>query len=358
MDIESKLNLIRQVGEEIVTEQELKELLEKKAHPIAYDGFEPSGNIHIAQGVLRAINVNKMTEAGVKFKMLAADWHAWANNKMGGDLAKIQVVGDYMVEVWKACGMNLDNVAFVRSSDLVDNQEYWKKVLQISRNATVQRIIRTGEIMGRKEADVQQASQIIYPCMQAADIFQLQADICQLGMDQRKVNILAREIGPKIGFWKPVVVSHHMLMGLSEPKSGISDAVERAIAIKMSKSVPDSAIFMTDAEEDIKRKISKAYCPPKQVEENPLMEYCRYIIFQKYGQFEIKRPEKFGGNVSFDSFEKLADEYSKGAIHPSDLKSSVSFCINELIEPVREHFGSNAHAKKLLEQVKGFEVTR
>ncbi len=358
MDIEDKINLIKQVGEEILTEQELRELLEKKAHPIAYDGFEPSGNIHIAQGVLRAINVNKMIKAGCKFKMLAADWHAWANNKMEGDLSKIQVVGDYMVEVWKASGMDLDNVSFVRSSDLVNDQAYWKKVLQVSRNSTVQRIIRTGEIMGRKEADVQQASQIIYPCMQAADVFQLQADICQLGMDQRKVNILAREIGPKIGLWKPVVVSHHMLMGLAEPKAGISDAVEKAIAMKMSKSIAGSAIFMTDSEEDVKKKIAKAYCPPKQEEENPLMEYCKYIIFQKYDCFEIKRLEKFGGSISFESYAKLAEEYSNGNIHPSDLKSSVSFYINELIEPVRQHFSSNARAKKLFEQVRDFEVTR
>jgi tyrosyl-tRNA synthetase len=47
----------------------------------------------------------------------------------------------------------------------------------------------------------------------------LQADICQLGMDQRKVNMLAREYcdaaSPKIKF-KPVILSHHMLMGLKE----------------------------------------------------------------------------------------------------------------------------------------------
>src|SRR5690606_13885830 len=34
---------------------------------------------------------------------------------------------------------------------------------------------------------------------------------------------------------------------------------------KMSKSDPDSAIFMEDTYEDIQRKIRKAYCPPKEV---------------------------------------------------------------------------------------------
>ena len=90
--------------------------------------------------------------------------------------------------------------------------------MQIARNSTVQRIVRCSQIMGRKESEQLSAAQIFYPCMQCADIFHLKADITQLGMDQRKVNILAREVGPKLGFGKPVVVSHHMLMGLGEPK--------------------------------------------------------------------------------------------------------------------------------------------
>ena len=34
-----------------------------------------------------------------------ADWHAQLNNKMGGDMKKIQTVGQYFVEVWKSVGM-------------------------------------------------------------------------------------------------------------------------------------------------------------------------------------------------------------------------------------------------------------
>ena len=43
MTIQDRLNLIKQVGEEIVTEEELKKLLESGEELIAYDGFEPSG---------------------------------------------------------------------------------------------------------------------------------------------------------------------------------------------------------------------------------------------------------------------------------------------------------------------------
>ena len=358
MDIDKRIEIIKQVGEEIVTEDDLKQLLKEKKDIIAYDGFEPSGKIHIAQAILRAININKMAKAGIKFKMLVADWHGWANNKMGGDLEKIKIVGKYFIEVWKASGMDLDNVEFVWASDLVKDDNYWKMVMQVARNSTVNRIIRCGQIMGRKEDEVLQASQILYPCMQCADIFYLKADICQLGMDQRKVNVLAREIGPTLGFWKPVIVSHHMLMGLLPPPSESGDTVEKAIAMKMSKSKPDSAIFMTDTEEDINRKIKKAYCPEKQVHENPVLEYCKYILFEKFDELTAERPEKFGGNISFKNYNELEDAFAQGKMHPLDLKNMAAKYVNLVVEPVRKHFETNKKAKELRDLVESFKVTR
>ena len=358
MDIEKRLDLIKQVGEEIISEDELRELLKTKKNPIAYDGFEPSGiNIHIAQGLLRSININKMTKAGIRFKMFVADWHSWANNKMGGNLEHIQKVGKYLIEVWKACDMDLKNVEFVWASDLLNSREYWKSVMHVARTNTVKRILRCSQIMGRSENETLQASQIIYPCMQAADIFHLKADITQLGMDQRKVNVLAREIGPKLGLWKPVIISHHMLMGLAEPPKG-EKTVERAIEMKMSKSNPDSAIFMTDNEEDVNRKIKKAYCPEKVVEENPILEYCKYIIFEKFKSLKIERPKKFGGNLNVHSYEDLEKIYSQGKLHPMDLKTAVSSHLNKLLEPVRKKLKNNKVAQKLEKEISTFIVTR
>src|SRR3989304_9906152 len=289
MNIEERINLIKQVGEEIVKEEELKELLAGDGELVAYDGFEPSGQIHIAQGILRAINVNKMIKAGVKFKMLGADWHAMANNKMGGDLEKIKTVGKYFIEVWRASGMDLSNVEFVWASEMNKNPNYWKLVLQVGKSNALRRFIRTAEMMGREESlDKLTGAHIIYSCMQVADIFMLKANITQLGMDQRKVNMLAREVGPMLGFWKPVVVSHHMLMGLGKQASSTADALQKTIEVKMSKSLPDTAIFMTDTRQDIERKINKAYCLEGDVKENPILEYYRYIIFESLNKLGIK----------------------------------------------------------------------
>ncbi|KAJ0035524.1 hypothetical protein Pint_25589 [Pistacia integerrima] len=123
---------------------ELLNLLTKKPEPICYDGFEPSGRMHIAQGVMKTINVNKLTSAGCKVKIWIADWFAQLNNKMGGDLKKIQTVGRYLIEIWKAAGMDLNGVEFLWSSEEINKRahEYWPIVMDIARRNKLPRVMR------------------------------------------------------------------------------------------------------------------------------------------------------------------------------------------------------------------------
>ncbi|MFX0070814.1 MAG: tyrosine--tRNA ligase [Candidatus Hermodarchaeota archaeon] len=355
LTLDEKIALIEEVGEEIIEEKELREMMQWKLDHnqkiYAYDGFEPSGNIHIAQGLLRAINVNKLTKAGITFKFLVADWHAAANHKFGGNLEVIKKVGDYFIEVWKVCGMDLKSVEFIYASDIVKDPSYWELVLNIAINSSLKRVKRCTQIMGRNESDKLSASQILYPLMQAADIFYLPADVCQLGLDQRKVNMLAREVAKKINKPKPVAVHHHMLMGLTKPPDTNLDGIERVIQLKMSKSDPDTAIFMLDSFTDIKRKINKAYCPPKHISENPVLEYCKYIIFEKVNKFSIKRPEKYGGNIEYNSYSELEKDYADGKLNPPDLKPAVIQYLDQMIEPIREHFEKDKKAKELAQFV-------
>lgn len=349
LTLEEKYALVRSVGEECIQEEELRNLLEKKPNPICYDGFEPSGRMHIAQGVMKTINVNKLTSSGCTVKIWIADWFAQLNNKMGGDLKKIRTVGRYLIEIWKAVGMNLDRVEFLWSSDEINSRshEYWPLVMDIARRNTLPRIIRCSQIMGRNEQDELTAAQIFYPCMQCADIFFLKADICQLGMDQRKVNVLAREYCDDIKRKnKPIILSHHMLPGLQQGQE------------KMSKSDPSSSIFMEDEEAEVNLKIKKAYCPPKVVEGNPCLEYIKYMVFPWFGKFEVVRNAENGGDKTFGNIEELIADYESGALHPADVKPALAKSINKMLQPVRDHFKNNSEARDLLKTVKNYRVTR
>ncbi|TYG68050.1 hypothetical protein ES288_D05G123400v1 [Gossypium darwinii] len=348
MSLEEKFKIIRSVGEECIQEDELLNLLNHKPEPICYDGFEPSGRMHIAQGVMKAINVNKLTSAGCRVKIWIADWFAQLNNKMGGDLKKIKVVGQYLIEIWKAVGMDLnEKVEFLWSSDEINSRasEYWPLVMDIARRNKLPRIMRCCQIMGRSEQDELSAAQILYPCMQCADIFFLKADICQLGMDQRKVNVLAREYCDDIKRKnKPIILSHHMLPGLQQGQE------------KMSKSDPSSSIFMEDEEAEVNVKIKKAYCPPKIVEGNPCLEYIKYIIFPWFNEFRVERNADNGGDKTYKDFEELVSDYESGGLHPGDLKPALSKALNKILQPVRDHFNKDAKAKDLLKRVKHMKL--
>jgi tyrosyl-tRNA synthetase len=369
MTTEEKIELIKSVGEEIIGLDELKDLLESDKELITYDGFEPSGQLHIAQGTMRAINTNKMIKAGFTFKFWVADWFAYLNKKFGGDIEKIQTAGKYFIEIWRASGMDLNNTEFIWTSEVIKDPSYWELVMKVAQNNTLNRVLRCTQIMGRSEKDSLYASQVLYPCMQTADIFKLGVRVTQLAVDQRKVNMLAREVGEEIGYYKPIVVSHHMLRGLQKPVGDeIEDKVEKTIAVKMSKSIPDTAIFMTDTEEDVNRKIKKAYCPEGEIEDNPIIEYCKYIIFEANhlkgfedflsDGFVINRPDKYGGDVVYETYEELAEAYKSKELFPLDLKNAVTKYINELLEPVRKHFELDKEAKELLKKVKEYRVTR
>mmetsp|Transcript_10090 Transcript_10090/g.14040 ORF Transcript_10090/g.14040 Transcript_10090/m.14040 type:complete len:192 (-) Transcript_10090:19-594(-) len=181
--------------------------------------------------------------------------------------------------------------------------------------------------------------------MQCADIFFLRAEICQLGMDQRKVNMLAREYAEEKGrrrLVKPIILSHRMLPGLRQGQE------------KMSKSDPESAIFMEDTQADVNAKIKRAYCPPQIIEGNPVLEYARYLVLPRIQRLNITRRLQDGGNTTYRGWEALREDYQTGRLHPGDLKPAVASALNEILEPVRRHFKENEEARDLLARVKKY----
>lgn len=362
MDIEKRIDLVcRQPTEEVITPEDLRKLLETEQHPIAYNGWEPSGLVHLGTGLVCAYKMKDFIDAGIRFKAYLSTWHAWLNNKMGGDLGLIRKAAELFRHSWIALGVPEDKVEFIYSDELYDDLKYWEKTVIIAKNLSLARVTRTLEIAGRQESEAKHVSDLLYTPMQVADIFQMEVKICQLGIDQRKANVVARELGEKLGFWKPVCVHHSYLQGLAKPPIWpIPKEKEREILsqIKMSKSKPETCIFIYDGPGEIKQKISLAFCPERTVEYNPIMEICKFIIFREKDAFTIQRPSKFGGPVTFNSLKQLQEAYANGQLHPKDLKDGVAEELAGILEPVRKYFEANRESKDCLEAVKKAKITR
>lgn len=328
----SKIDL--SLFQEVITSEELDSLDLSKS--TAYIGFEPSGTAHIGTGLMWTDRINNLISAGVTVKVLMADWHAMINDKLGGDLERIRVSGRLMVKTFKALGMD-PKVQIIWASDMVGSPDYWMEMLKVAKSSSLSRLRRALPIMGRSEDDADKDfGKYIYPLMQVTDIFRLDVDICMGGMDQRHAHMLARDIAEKIGTKKAISL-HGPLIG-SLKGTGRMDSENFK---KMSKSDPDSGILVSDAPEEIKRKISQAFCPIGETKGNPIIEIAKFAILPRTHNLEIKRPEKKGGPIYINSAEELESLYSQGNIHPMDLKASVTDYLIKILEPARDIYKGN-----------------
>ncbi|MGC8975867.1 MAG: tyrosine--tRNA ligase, partial [Thermoprotei archaeon] len=328
-----------------------------------YLGFEPSGIFHVGWFVW-ALKFKDLVDAGVKMHLLAATWHAWVNDKLGGDMNLIRVAAKHVATVIDSLGIE-GMYRLVYAEDLVSNPGYWATLLKVAKSASLARVKRALTILGRRanegESDF---SKLIYPLMQVTDIFELGVDIALGGTDQRKAHMLQRDVAEKLKKRKVIAIHTPLipsLQGLSRMDLvGLSEEAleELMIEHKMSKSRPESAIFVTDSDEAIRDKVLKAYCPPRITEGNPVIEIARHIIFRgEEKKLTIERPQKFGGPIDVWSQDELIKLYVSGAIHPLDLKNTVANYLIDFIKPIRSKLLSSKEYREVIEIIMG-SVTR
>jgi len=299
---------------EVVTEDDLRALL-TQPHKKVYAGYEPSGEIHLGH----LVTINKLVDlqnAGFEVIVLLADLHAFLNRK--GTMEKVGELAEYNQRCFE--GLGLKNVKYVLGSDLQLNRDYELLVLQLSQQITLNRATRSMDEVGR-QMDHPTVSQMVYPLMQMADIAMLGVDAAVGGIDQRKIHMLAREHLINFGYKPPVCIHTPILNGLDGKKMSSSQG---------------NYISIADTAEDILKKCQKAFCPP-EIAENPILQIFQHHIFPRLPEITIKRPEKFGGDRNFITYQDLEASYGKGEVHPLDLKKSCGECLVELFEPVREY---------------------
>ncbi len=360
LSVEERLNLIARNTVEIVTLDDLRERLESGGKLKGYIGYEPSGVVHIGW-LVWMYKVRDMVEAGVDFRVLEATWHAYINDKLGGDMELLRTAARIVRVVMEEVGVPVERVKFVDAEELASDKDYWGLVLRIAKKTTLARVKRAMTIMGRRAEEAElDSSKIIYPLMQVADILYMDLDIALGGMDQRKAHMLARDVAEKLGYKKPIGVHTPIITGLQGTKrmdvKGEIDEV--AAEVKMSKSKPSTAIFVTDSDEEIEAKVRKAYCPARVVELNPIIEITRYILFARPGfKLVVERPENYGGTVVYDSYEELEKDYVEGRLHPADLKAAVTRELKEIIRPIRERLLGDPELREAIKRIEA-SVTR
>lgn len=326
--------------EEILTEEELIELLRSKKKIRTYVGYETSGFVHIGTAST-ALKQLDFYNAGWEVVILLADLHTFLNSK--GSKEWIESMIDYWREVFKALG--LKKAEYVTGSEFEYEPKYVLDLLRSTLLTTQTRARRSMDVIS-KEMDDPKVSQLVYPLMQSLDIGALNLDVAHGGMEQRKIHVLAREILPKLGYKKPVCVHGTLLSSIKGPGE------------KMSSSKPETVILVHEKPESIRQKIMGSYCVKGQEEDNFPLDVAKMIIFPVFEgkKLTIVRPEKYGGDIHYTQIEDLVSDFTQEKLHPLDLKKAVAEATIKVFAEVRDMIDSNRDLLEPLKEKYGAEL--
>ncbi|MGY5876661.1 MAG: tyrosine--tRNA ligase [Candidatus Thorarchaeota archaeon] len=322
-----KIQIALSNAEEVVTEDEIKSILERKEGFTFYYGTAPTGPFHYAY-IIQFNKLVQLSEVGGEGTILLADYHAHLDDrKTSFELMELR--SKYYEECIRGVlGSHANNFKFIRGSEYQHKRDYVEDLFKIAARVTATRAKRAASEVVRMSDDAK-VSGLLYPLLQILDVKYLNADITVGGIDQRNIYMLGREILKDVGFHKGAYIFMPLLPSF---KGGGS---------KMSASDPLSHIRVTDATEDIKKTIRKAYCPAGDLELNAITSTVRYILLPRYEKILIPRKEKFGGDIEFSDIEKFEQAYSDGELHPLDVKQAVADQLIDLLEPARTYFEKN-----------------
>lgn len=329
MDLEERFDLVKRKIDEIVTEEEMRELLENKEKPVAYIGDAPTGRMHTGHFITHR-KISDFLRAGFVFKVLLADIHAHLDD-LKSPFELLEARSHYYEECIKgmmdATGVDWSDLEFIRGSSFELKEEYTLDVLKLAADTTLNRCQRAAAEVVRY-GDNPKLGGFIYPLLQTMDVAALDADVAYGGVDQRGIYMLSREILPSLGYKKPICIFAPLLTGLAGGK--------------MSASEKGSKIDLLDDRETIKSKMKGAYCPAGEKENNGVLEHLKYLVLpvltSNDENFIVERPEKWGGDLVYESYEAVEKDFLSNDLHPLDLKMAVADELYDILKPIRKRF--------------------
>jgi len=329
MNARDRTDLITRYTEETVTEEEIETLLEEREDPHAYIGYAPTGEMHIGHFTTMR-KLADFVAAGLEVTVLVADLHAHLDDEKS-PFELLEARSTYYEEAIRgmieAAGGDPDDVEFVRGTDYQLEEPYTLELYRLIADTTISRAKRAGSEVVR-QSDNPKLGGLVYTLMQSLDVVALDADIAYGGIDQRGIYMLSRELFDDDE--KPACVFAPLLSGLTGGKMSASDAT--------------SKVNLTDSPDQVDEKIQGAYCPQGEVEDNGVLEYLEYLVFPVFDErgevLTVERPEEYGGNLVYETYDELETDYVSGELHPADLKPGAAAAISEVIDPVRERLTS------------------
>ncbi|KAK5725694.1 Tyrosine--tRNA ligase cytoplasmic [Elasticomyces elasticus] len=329
---EEKLALITANTQEVLNPDIIEEILSKNERPLRiYWGTATTGKPHCGYFV-PMLKIAEFLAAGCAVTILLADVHGYLDNlKAPIELVELRVVYYRLciTALLKAVNVDTSRLKFVIGSDYQYSPAYMKDLLKLSTQVSVHDASKAGSDVV-KQTESPPMSSHIYPLMQALDEEHLDVDAQFGGVDQRKIFALAVEALPRIGFRKRAHIMNPLIPGLQEGG-------------KMSSSDPDSKIDLIDTAEVVKKKLKKAFCPPKQVEGNGVLSFVEHVLMpasalKNNGVACFSVPRRDAETKTYSDIKQMKEDYLADVLQPQSLKPAVTDALLEILGPIRAEF--------------------
>ena len=362
MNSEERYNLITKNLQEVLGDEELKQKLSNDEQLKIYWGTSPTGKPHVGY-LVPLIKLAHFLKAGCRVIVLFADLHAYLDSmKSTWDLLEYRTTYYEVIikKVLQILGVDTGVLFFVRGTKFQLSERYTLDMYKLLSKTTVHKAQKAGaEVV--KQSDNPLMSSLIYPILQALDEQYLDADAEFGGVDQRKIFTLSQEMLPTIGYKKRIHLMNPMIPSFTISETNTSNSsytgpMSSPISTpKMSSTDPNSKIDLLDSIRVIDQKVNKAFCEEGNLFVNPLLVFCKYVIFpvlelKGLTEFIIHRPEKYGGDAKFTNYEDLEKLFGDKQLHPGDLKKGVREFLANLLAPLREMFESDKELQLLIKK--------
>lgn len=241
-------------------------------------GIQPTGNLHLGNYLGAIRNWVELQEEYEAF-LFMADLHAITVPHDPSQLAEntYKAAATYL-----ACGIDPEKATIFVQSHLPAHAELTWLFNCITPLNWLERMIQFKE-KAIKQGENVSIGLLDYPVLQAADILLYEPDLVPVGEDQKQHLELTRDIAARLNY--QFGSEENPILKIPEPL--IREVGARVMSLtdgtrKMSKSDPSdqSRIDLTDAPEDITRKIKRAKTDPQRGLEfdNPERPECNNLL--------------------------------------------------------------------------------
>jgi len=285
--------------------------LKKNKKCAVVSGFNASGSIHLGHLPLFKTNLFFQKRYGIPVFIPISDDESYVTGKVKTQEEGLKNSFNIAKQIL-ALGFDPKKTFFIIDQIFTD---IYNLAIMLSRGVTYSQIKATYGYAQETNPGV-----LFYPSVQSAHILMPQTEdfgkienvLVPIGLDEDSHIRICRDLAPKFNFKKPAIIHSLFMPGLDGEK--------------MKKSKPETAIFLTDSENDIKRKIGKAFTGGKETLEkqkkeggNPdvcvVAEYLNilYLSDEDYKDLseQCRAGKTFCGNCKKLLIEKLQEEIGK-----------------------------------------------